>query len=198
MADAWFTLPEMDPADVDTPVAGEFSFFVNTLVAGRPISYKDSLDAVRPFAPDQASMLLTADLPNPIVVDGTTPVADAFLIASSPTVASWAVPPGFMRMDTAAVKVAGFTAVAHKWYRCNINGGAFTAGLPLAASVPVDTAVSFKLVSESNGNLLTVDAAGADTIDNFVVPLPTVDIGASDGEWAVFRSDGVSIWYQLV
>lgn len=191
MPDALITLASMALGDVPTPDPGEFTFFVDT--SDGLAKYKDAIAVVRILGPGVASSLLTADTPNPMLTDGTTPLADQALLADSPTQGSWAYIPGFLKIDP-AVETGNFVMVGRKLKIANIVGGSLFASLPLANSLPVDTICGVKLEREAGGNTLTVQRQGADTIDKYTTPKTTEPFTA-DGAVAYFRTDGSSIWY---
>lgn len=193
MAVGLLTLPEIAEADALAVVlnSGEFHIYVD--IADKLVKSIDSIGTVRVLGPGVANALATSGAP--VIIDGSIPpVAGQSVIATDPTTAGWAYQPGIERLG--AAESTAFTITARAVTPVDISGGSFIGTLPLANSVPVDTVVTLKLVNESSGNLLTIQRAGSDTIDNFDTPITSVDIGYTDGEVMRLRSDGASIWYR--
>ena len=99
-----------------------------------------------------------------------------------------------LKFAITSVETGNFLLVGRKLKIANIVGGSIFATLPLANSFPVDTICGVKMEREANGNTLTVQRQGSDTIDNYTVPKTTEPL-TLDGAWAYFRTDGSSIWF---
>lgn len=192
---ATLTVEKTAAASVPTPPADRVRFFVDT--ADNLLKYKDELGVVRSANLDVASALLTADTPNPIVVDGSTPVAGNIFVADSPILGTWRAPSaalgGLVLLDSTVPRTALFTAALGRLYLCDVSGGSFTATLPLANASSANHEIWFKLVGLNGGNVLTIDGAGAETID-----VSEASIQATlDREWVKLRSCGNGNWVQV-
>lgn len=191
---ATWTLEKTNAAQVQTPPPGKVRFFVDD--ADSQVKYKDELGVIRVAMGAVAEALLTADAPNPYVVDGTTPVAGDILIADSPVAGSHRSPtflPGVVKLDSVTPRTSNFTAALGGFYICDVSGGGFTVALPPANAGSVDREIWLKLVGINGGNVLTVDPDGAETID-----VSQTDIQLTlNREWAKFRSTGDGNWMQL-
>ena len=191
---ATWTLEKTNIAQVQTPPAGKVRFFIDD--ADNLCKYKDELGVVRVTNADVASALLTADTPNPFIVDGSTPVAGDIMIADSPIAGTWRNPryiPGVVVLNSVTPETGNFSALLGRIHIVDVSGGSVVAALPPANAGSLNMEIWFKLVGNNGGNVLTLNPDGAETID---VSESSIDLTLTR-EWAKLRSMGNGNWMQF-
>lgn len=149
------------------------------------INFNPALGAGEPLCPG-GSIAMRTDVPGLYLKTADAP--DTAWVPLSTGAASLVMP--LVNVAAPAVLPA-----AGSFYQVSVPAGSAAVTLPLASSVPNGASLAIRLVPPQTG-VLTVDASGADTVNN----LPAVDFpgnGPDDRYSAIYVSDGVSAWRSL-
>jgi hypothetical protein len=190
---ALLEIAKQSAASVPNAPAGSVIAFVDS--ADDILKTKDETGIVRVQGPGLASSLATTG--DPVDVDsGAAPSPGYVLVAVTGPVAPVATyqDPRVARVSQNAritsptPQIGNFIAQAGRLHLVDITGGNSIVQMPVAAG-KLDQVVGIKNYGLASGNTITINRAGADTLDDAVSYTLTFD-----REWVFLQSDGVSRW----